>query len=54
MDNHFTGEVKSILHIITRGPSDLKNVKIPHFSDFFRIETQVYINLRAYSKPEQC
>ncbi len=50
-------EVKSVLHIGSahnkRGPSDLKIVEILYFLAFFRIETLVYIHLRAYSKPEQ-
>ena len=54
----FKGEVKSVLRIGSahnkRGPSDLKIIEIPHFSEFFRIETLVYTHLRAYSKPEQC
>ncbi len=38
-------EVKSVLRVGSahnkRGPSDLKIVEIPHFSDFFRIEILV-------------
>ncbi len=52
------GEVKSVLCIGSahnkRGPSDLKIVEIPHFPDFFLIETLVYLHLRAYSRLEQC
>ena len=54
----FKVEVKSVLRIGSAhnkgGPSDLNIVEIPHFSDFFWIETLVYIHLPAYSKPEQC
>ena len=53
----FKVDVKSVLRIgpahNKRGHSDLKTVEIPHFSDFFWIETLVYIHLWAYSKPEQ-
>ena len=49
--------VKSVLRIGSAhnkgGPSDVKIVEIQHFSDFFLIETLVYIHLRAYTKPKR-
>ena len=48
-------DVKSVLRIGSahnkRGHADLKNVEIPHFSDFSELYS--FMNIRTYNKPEQ-